>query len=202
MQRPRKLRCDLRLPVLAGAPRLFSEPSVIAESLLNLTPGDEPIGQEPDGTPVEHQATADQVALDGSPAIAGPMYRGMIDLNSLAGCYRSRWQGRRLRHVLRLMQNDRPIVHPGDHTYPRYRLYPGNSDDAIDTLFVSGLVHVLVLGDVLYALDGLVFVGRVNLSIRNRPIAIGTAGCLSLVRLGLLGLGRDWQANRNCSHDG
>jgi len=119
------------------------------------------------------------------------MYRGMIDLDRLARCHRFRWQGRRLRHALRLVQNNRAIVDPGDHTNPRYRLYPGNSDDAIDTLFVSGLVHVLVLGDVLYPLHGLVFVGRVNLGIRSRPIAIGTAGCLSLVRLGFLGLGRD-----------
>ena len=119
------------------------------------------------------------------------MYRGMIDLDRLARCHRFRWQGRRLRYALRLVQNNRAIVDPGDHTNPRYRLYPGNGDDAIDALFVSGLVHVLVLGDVLYPLHGLVFVGRVDLGIRSRPIAIGTAGCLNLVRLGFLGLGRD-----------
>ena len=130
------------------------------------------------------------------------MYRGMIDLDRLARCYRSRWQGRRLRHALRLMQNNRAIVDTGDHTYPRYRLYARNSDDAIDTLFISGLVHVLVLGDVLYPLHGLVFVGRVNLSILDRPIAIRAASCPSLFRLGFLGFGRDRQANRNCSHDG
>ena len=152
--------------------------------------------------PGEHEAPADQIALDGSPAVAGSMYRGMIDLDRLAGCYRLRWQGCRLCHVLRLVQYNRAIVDPGNHTDPRYGLYPGDCNDAIDTLFISGPVHVLVLGDVAYALHGLVFVGRVDLSILDRPIAIGAAGCLSLVRRGLLGFGRDRQANRNCSHDG
>jgi hypothetical protein len=88
-QRSRKLRCRSKSRVNAAgigqcAP-LFSEPYVIGE-LAQPHTGGEPIGPP-----------------DDSPAIAGSMFRGMIDLDRLARCYRLRWQGCRLCHVLGLV---------------------------------------------------------------------------------------------------
>jgi hypothetical protein len=126
----------------------------------------------------------------------------MIDLDRLPGRGRFCWQGLHLRHILRLVQHNRAIVNPGDHTDPRYRLYPGNIDDPIHNLLVAGSVYVLVLGDVLHPLHGLVPVGRVDLGIFDRPIAVGATDFFTLARLRFLGVDRYRQANRDGANQG
>ena len=86
------------------------------------------------------------------------MLRGMIDLHRFARSHRSGGQGRCLRNVLRLVQNDRSVVNPGDNVDTCDRLDARDVDDAIDMLLVAGLIHIFVLGDIFHTLHGLIFV--------------------------------------------
>jgi hypothetical protein len=111
-------------------------------------------------------------------AVAVSVLGGMIDLDGLACCHRSRRQGRGLGNVLRLVQYHHAVVHPGDDVYPRDRLDARDIDNAIDVLLVARPVHVFVLSNVLYPLNGLVLVAGVDLG--RGPVAFGAIRPLSL----------------------
>jgi len=102
----------------------------------------------------------------------------MIDLDGLARCHRSRWQRRGLGNVLRLVQHDRAVVHPSDDVYARDRLDARNIDNTIDVLLVVRPIHVFVLRNVPYPLNGFVPVAGVDLA--SGPVAFGAIRPLSL----------------------
>jgi hypothetical protein len=83
-----------------------------------------------------------------------------------------------LGNVLRLVQHDHAVVHPGDDAYARDRLDARNIDNTIDVLLVLRPVHVFVLSNVLYPLNGLVPVAGVDLG--RGPVAFGAIRPLSL----------------------
>ncbi len=111
-------------------------------------------------------------------AVAVSVFGWMIDLDGLARCHRSRRQGRGLGNVLRLVQHHHAVVHPGDDVDARDRLDARDIDNAIDVLLVVRSVHVFVLSNVLYPLNGLVLVAGVDLG--RGPIAFGAIRPLSL----------------------